>query len=72
MLAIGCRLKGWMCRAIKREIPSSKEFLDMSVFGYCPLEALAKDSVLCGRQKILVVFWRISTEAGLMVEFIIR
>jgi len=63
MLAIGCGLKGWMCRADKRETPFSKEFLDMLVFGYCPLEASAKDSVLCEGQKILVVFWRISSEA---------
>ena len=49
--------------AVKRETPSSKEFLDMSVFGYCPLEASAKDSVLCEREKILVVFWRIPIEA---------
>ena len=31
------------------------ECVDMSVFGYCPLLGLAKDSVLCWRQKILVV-----------------
>jgi len=52
-----------MCRADERETPSSKEFLDMSVFGYCPLEASAKDSVHCKGQKILVVFCRLSTEA---------
>jgi len=63
MLAIGCGLKGWMCRADERETPSSKEFWDMSVFGYCPLEASAKDSVHCKGQKILVVFCRLSTEA---------
>ncbi|MEM3361437.1 MAG: hypothetical protein QXU46_05045 [Candidatus Bathyarchaeia archaeon] len=39
----------------------------MSVFGYCPLAGLAKDSVLCGRQKILVVYLRAFSEA-LLVE----
>jgi len=31
--------------------------------GQCPLRAVAKDSVLCEGQKILVVFWRLSIEA---------
>ena len=31
--------------------------------GQCPLEAVAKDSVLCEGQKILVVLWRSSSEA---------
>jgi len=31
--------------------------------GQCPLGAVAKDSVLCEGQKILVVFWRLSIEA---------
>jgi len=30
------------------------------------------DTVLCGPQKILVVLWRLSSEACLMVEFVIR
>jgi len=30
-------------------------FMDMSVFGYCPLPSLAKDSVHCEGQKILAV-----------------
>ncbi|MCL6579758.1 MAG: hypothetical protein K6T73_10340 [Candidatus Bathyarchaeota archaeon] len=35
----------------------------MSVFRYCPLEASAKDSVLCWGQKILVVSSQAFTEA---------
>jgi len=33
--------------------------------GQCPLEAFVMDSVHCEGQKILVVFWRLSSEAGL-------
>jgi len=33
--------------------------------GQCPLEASVMDSVHCEGQKILVVFWRLSSEAGL-------
>jgi len=40
--------------------------------GQCPLEASVTDSVHCEGQKILVVFRRFSSEAGLMVEFVIR
>jgi hypothetical protein len=31
--------------------------------GQCPLEAFVMDSVHCEGQKILVVFWRLSSEA---------
>jgi hypothetical protein len=31
----------------------------------CPLKAFPMDSVHCKGQKILVVFWRLSSEVGL-------
>ena len=61
-----------MCPACKRETLSCEcfgyvRFRIVSIAeasnGQCPLEAFVKDSVLCEGQKILVVFWRLSSEA---------
>jgi hypothetical protein len=62
MSKVRCGLKDWMRLTAKRKTLSSERVL------ICPF----LDTVLCEGQKILVVFWRISTEAGLMVEFVIR